>query len=83
MQAVKRLSVSFANTVSGMLRVDNDFETRSRTSITSILEDLVQLRKNFLNKDGELMVNKVLLFFKSQITKSFLVFFFNFFNFLW
>lgn len=42
--------------LSNMLKVEVDYESRSRSSIASIFEDLVSLRKSFLRKDSNAAV---------------------------
>ena len=53
MQTVRKFSVSLKSQLEGMLKVDTDYETRSRSSIASMLEDLVQLRRSFLRKQSD------------------------------
>lgn len=48
-----------------MLKVplDVDYETRSRTSLASIFEDLVSLRKSFLgHRNSEVLVMYLLIY---------------------
>lgn len=52
-----KFSVTIKTQLEGMLKVDNEFETRSRSSIVSILEDLVQLRRAFLRKQSDSAVS--------------------------
>ncbi|XP_065944642.1 transient receptor potential cation channel subfamily M member 3 isoform X2 [Magallana gigas] len=53
MESMRKFSVTIKTQLEGMLKVDNEFETRSRSSIVSILEDLVQLRRAFLRKQSD------------------------------
>lgn len=57
MDSVRKFSVTIKTQLEGMLKVDNDFETRSRSSIVSILEDLVQIRRAFLRKQSDSAVS--------------------------
>lgn len=54
---MRKFSVTIKTQLEGMLKVDNEFETRSRSSIVSILEDLVQLRRAFLRKQSDSAVS--------------------------
>lgn len=54
---MRKFSVTIKTQLEGMLKVDNEFETRSRSSIVSILEDLVQLRRAFLRKQSDSTVS--------------------------
>lgn len=53
MESMRKFSVTIKTQLEGMLKVDNEFETRSRSSIVSILEDLVQIRRAFLRKQSD------------------------------
>lgn len=57
MESMRKFSVTIKTQLEGMLKVDNEFETRSRSSIVSILEDLVQLRRAFLRKQSDSAVS--------------------------
>lgn len=54
---MRKFSVTIKSQLEGMLKVDTEFETRSRSSIVSILEDLVQLRRSFLRKHSDSAVS--------------------------